>query len=418
MNKFFASWLGRCLAIYMFNALGANVSAQGLDFETALRTAQERAPSLQSRIATLKGATALQTSAAQLPDPKLSIVIDSLPVNGQNRGSLTRDDFTQRQLGWEQDVPNRAKRTARAEFAVARTERERALLQAEQVAVRREAGLAWLARYYADRRLILFGELNSHQQLLHETAPAQLAAGRINASEVAVIGLEALALEDRRDELQREADQAAVVLRRWTGSGNVAPLAGEIPVLKVDASRLLANVASNPEIAALTPMRAMAQAETLEAQAAKVGDWSWGIRYGKRGPAFSDFVSVQFSFELPLFSEQRQQPQILAKQKEVQRIEAERDELVRRQTQELETLLAENSELERKLGRLIQQTKPLAEQRTAFALAAYQSGRDKLASVLEARKQQTDVGLRSLELQARQAAVQWRLNTFILKITP
>lgn len=397
---------------------GAGASAQKLDFDTALRIAMERAPSLQARSASLQGATALQTSAAQLPDPRLGIGIDSLPVNGQNRGSLTRDDFTQRQIGWEQDVPNRAKRAARSEAAAARTERERALLNAEQLAVRREAGLAWLARYYADKRLVLFGELNSHHSLLRQTAPAQLTAGKINALDVATLELEALALEDRRDELQREVGQANALLQRWTGTAAEVELSGEAPVLKPDGARLLAGIDSSPDIAAMVTLRSMAEAELREVEAAKVGDWSWGVRYGKRGPAFSDFVSVQLSFELPLATGQRQQPQIAAKQKEIERVDAEREDLVRRQTQELKNLLAENSELERKLERLTKQATPLAAQRTAFALAAYQSGRDKLASVLEARKQQTDLGLRSLELQARKATVQWRLITTISGVKP
>ena len=418
MTKFFTLWRGSCLATYLLFAHGAIASAQGLDFDTALRLAQERAPSLQARVATLQGATALQLSAAQLPDPKLGIGIDSLPINGRNRGSLTRDDFTQRQIGWEQDVPNRAKRAARSEAAAARTAREQALLEADQLTVKREAGLAWLASYYADKRLMLFGELNRHHNLLRQTAPSQVAAGKINALDVAAIELEALVLEDRRDELQREVGLAKALLQRWTGATAEVQLTGEAPLIKLDGARLLANIDSSPDIAAMVPLRSMAVAEIREAEAAKVGDWSWAVRYGKRGPAFSDFVSLQLSFELPVANAQRQQPQILAKQKELERIDAEREDLVRRQTQELQTQLAENSELERKLERLTTRATPLAEQRTAFALAAYQGGREKLASVLEARKQQTDLGLRGLEIQARKAALLWRLNTTIFGVTP
>lgn len=403
------------LALYAIN-LGA--SAQGIDFDGALRAALERAPTLQARTASVLGAAALQTSAAQLPDPKLTLGIDSLPVSGPNRGSLTRDDFTQRQIGWMQDVPNRAKRAARADAALARTERERALLQMERLTVRRETGLAWLARHFAEKRLALFDELSGHQQLLQSTAPAQLAAGKVSPAEVAMINLEALALADRRDELQREAGQASAMLRRWIGDSDGSKLAGEAPALLVDRSYLLVHIERHPEIAVLTPMRAMADAEVREAQAAEQGDWSWGVSYGKRGQGFGDLVSVQLTFELPLSPQQRQQPQIRARQKELERIAAERDELLRRQTQELEALLAELGELDSKLNRLTQQTLPLAAQRTAFALAAYESGRDKLAAVLEARKQQTETGLRALELQAKQRAVQWRLNSILPEQAP
>ena len=392
-------------------------SAQGIDFNAALNAALQRAPQLQARSASVQGAQALQTSASQLPDPKLTLGIDSLPVTGPNRGSLTRDDFTQRQIGWMQDVPNRAKRAARSDAALARTERERALLELEKLTVRREAGLAWLASFFAEKRLALLDELITRQKLLQSTAPAQLAAGKINPADVTVIGIDTLALEDRRDELQREADQTSIMLRRWVGDIDgrkpVADLTTLPPVPTVDGAFLMANLERNPEIAALAPLQAMASAGVREAEAATRGDWSWSVTYGKRGQNYGDLVSVLLTFELPLSPGQRQQPQIRAGQKEQERITADYDELVRRQTQELQTLLAELAEIDSKLNRLTQQAQPLAAQRTALTLAAYESGRDKLGSVLEARKQQTETGLRALELQARQRAAQWRLNSIV-----
>lgn len=407
---------GHIMSALMLSAVNLGVAAQDMDFDGALRAALDRAPLLQARGASVQGAQALQTSAAQLPDPKLTLGIDSLPVNGPNRGSVSRDDFTQRQIGWTQDVPNRAKRAARADAAQARTERERALLQMEQLTVRRETGLAWLASYFSGKRLALFDELIVQQELMKKTAPAQLAAGKINPSDISAIELDALALADRRDELQREAAQSRALLRRW--AGDAASARGPAPEFTVDQPYLLATLERNPEIAVLTPIHAMADAEVREAEAARQGDWSWSVSYGKRGQGFGDLVSVLLTFELPLSPGQRQQPQIRARQQELLRIAAERDELVRRQTQELQALLAELGELDSKLQRLTQQALPLAAQRTDFTLAAYESGRDKLAAVLEARKQQTELGLRALELQARQRAVQWRLNSILPEQAP
>ncbi len=429
-SRFTGSAQRKKLALRLFTGAGlstlfavANLaSAQGIAFNDALNAALQRAPQLQARSASVQGAQALQTSAAQLPDPKLTLGIDSLPVTGPNRGSLTRDDFTQRLIGWMQDVPNRAKRAARAEAALARTAREEALLEMEKQTVRREAGLAWLASYFAEKRLALFDELITRQKLLQSTAPAQVAAGKINPADVATVGMESLALEDRRDELRREADQAGITLGRWVGDTDgkkpVADLAMPLPVMAVDRAYLLANVARSPEIATLVPMQAMASASVREAEAAKRGDWSWSVNYGKRGQGYGDLVSVLLTFELPLSPAQRQQPQIRAGQKEVERITAEHDELVRRQTQELESLLSELGEIDSKLNRITGQAQPLADQRAALLLAAYESGRDKLGSVLESRKQQTELSLRALELQARQRALQWRLNSIVPEQTP
>lgn len=419
MRYFLFARSTRWLAVTGLVTFAAGLSAQvaqtrqTLDFDAALRIAAEQAPSLKARVATAQGASALQTSAAQLPDPKLSVGIDSLPINGPDRGSLTRDNFTQRQIGWSQDVPNQARRAARSDAALARTEREQALLQMDKLTVRREAGLAWLGRFFADKRLSLFDELIAQQRVLIDTAPGQLGAGKIAPADVTLLKIEAATLADRRDELQRESHHAHAALRRWLGDSEANALTAEPPLIKPDRAYLKTNLERNPEIAALRPLRAMAEADLREADAMKSGDWSWSVRYGKRGPAYSDFLSAQLTFDLPLSPGTRQQPLVTARQKELERIDSEREDLLRRQTQDLEALLNELDESSSKLDRLNSQTAPLAAERAALTLAAYQSGRDKLGAVLEARKLQLEIGLRALELQGKKLSLQWRLNSII-----
>lgn len=382
-----------------------------LDFDGALRAAGLNAPMLQARAASTQGAAALQISAALLPDPKLMLGVQDFPVSGPARGSLTRDNFTMRQIGISQDVPNRAKRAARADVALARTDRERALERVEALAVRRETGLAWIARFHAEKRLALLNTVVAQQRQLVDTAPAQYAAGKAMLSAVPMARLDALALTDRQDELQREVTQAGLQLQRWVGSR--AQITGELPALAVEPNYLHTNIERSAQIAAFAPQSALAEAEVREAKAAKVGDWGWSVGYGRRGQGYGDLVSVQFTFELPLAPNERQQPMVIAKQKELQRLASEREDRVRQHTQELDSLLADLEEVERKLKRLTVEAQPLAAQRSALTLAAFESGRDTLSAVLQARQQQTELSLRALALQGQRTAVQWRLNTLI-----
>ena len=409
--KYACKWRPALLVLALWHTASPGQTAPALDFTGALRAAEQHAPLLQARAASTQGAAALQTSAGLLPDPKLSLGVQDFPVSGPAQGSLTRDNFTMRQIGINQDVPNRAKRAARAELAQARTDRERALERVEAQTVRRETGLAWIARFFAEKRLALLASVVAQQRQLVDTAPAQYAAGKSMASAVPMARLDALALSDRQDELQREVTQASVQLQRWVGSS--AALVGDLPDFSVDANYLHANIERSAGIAAITPQQAMAQAEVREADAAKVGDWGWGVMYGRRGQGYGDLVSVQFTFELPLAPNERQQPLVIAKQKELERLNSEREDLVRQHTQELDTLLAELDESKRKLARLTSEAQPLAAQRSALTLVAFENGRDTLSAVLQARQQQTELDLRALELRAKQAAVQWRLKTLI-----
>ena len=386
-------------------------TAPVLDFDGALRAAGLNAPMLQARAASTQGAAALQISAALLPDPKLMLGVQDFPVSGPARGSLTRDNFTMRQIGISQDVPNRAKRAARADVALARTDRERALERVEALTVRRETGLAWIARFHAEKRLALLNAVVAQQRQLVDTTPAQYAAGKAMVSAVPMARLDALALTDRQDELQREVTQAGLQLQRWVGSR--AQITGELPALAVEPNYLHTNIERSAQIAAFAPQSALAEAEVREAKAAKVGDWGWSVGYGRRGQGYGDLVSVQFTFELTLAPNERQQPMVIAKQKELQRLASEREDLVRQHTQELDSLLADLEEVERKLKRLTVEAQPLAAQRSALTLAAFESGRDTLSAVLQARQQQTELSLRALALQGQRTAVQWRLNTLI-----
>ena len=392
-------------------ALCAQAQGKGeLSFERAQQLAAEGAPMLFARQAAVDAAQQLRTSAAELPDPRLTVGVDNLPIGGPDRYTIGREPMTQRSVGWMQDVPNRAKRAARAEGAQARADREQALLTAERLSVQREVTQAWLARWFAERQLALFRSLEEENALLRDTAAARVAAGRAMPAEVTMARQDALMLADRRDELARERARAQASLVRWLGNDAAQPLAGPPPPLAVNPVQLHGAIEQHPELLVFEPMLRMANAEAQEARAAKRGDWNWQVGYSKRGAGYGDMVSFQFSFELPLWAATRQEPQVAAKLKEAERIEAEREDLARRHHEEVDLQLAELNELASKQARLERSAVPLAEERVALALAAYEAARGDLAAVLTARRERAEIGLRAIELQAKQYALRARLN--------
>jgi hypothetical protein len=407
----------RARALWLVLLCGAGVAAaqpsDALSFERALALAAERAPMLAARQAALDAALQSRISADQLPDPKLTLGIDNLPVTGSDQFSVARDFMTQRSVGWMQEVPNAAKRAARAQVADARTERERALLLAEALAVRRDVAQAWIARHFAERRLALLGTLDDENRLLLGTLSARIASGKSMPADATMARQEALQLADRRDEFARERAKAIASLRRWLGDEALQPLAGEPPALSAVAAELHGQLDRHAELQVFGPMADMARAEALEIEAAKKGDWAWQVGYSRRGPAYSDMVSFQVTLELPLWGEKRQDPQIAAKRKEAQRIASEREELLRRHREDIDMQLAELDEIGRKLDRLKTSATPLAQERVTLALAAYESARGDLGAVLAARRERAELGLRAIDLQAQQHALRAKLNYFV-----
>jgi outer membrane protein TolC len=404
------------MALSMFVAASgpapASEPAPALSYAEALDLARQGAPALRTQQAALAGSSAAVPAAGALPDPRLQVGIDNLPVTGPDAWSTTRDFMTMQRIGLMQEVPNRAKREAREQLAQARHERDRAALMLAELAVRREAGLAWLAVFFAQARIAEVDALARENRLAQQTLPARIAAGSAQAADLTLARQDALALADRSDELARDLRKARAELRRWVGPRADAPLLGGPPALVVDGEGLRRALAQHAELAPYAPLRAMAQAELAEADAEKGGDWAWEVAYSRR-PRYDDMVSFQLSFDLPWQRDRRQQPQIDARRREIERLDAERDDVLRRHAAETDAMLAELQALDAQAERLRAAGQPLAAERVTLALAAYEAGRADLAAVLTARSQVLEARLRAIDLDAQRAALRLRLATLI-----
>ena len=384
----------------------------GLSFDETTRLARDQAPALQAQRNALDGAQAVLPAAATLPDPRLIVGLDNLPVTGADRFSTTADFMTMQRIGLMQEVPNAAKREARTAGAQARIERERALLAVTELTVRRDAALAWLAVYYAEDRAAQLSGLERENRLLQDTLDARITSGQALPAERTMSRIDALMIADRRDDALRDVERARASLRRWVGARAAEPLEGGPPALQVSAEQLRADLHRHAELAPYDAMQAMARAEAREADAEQRGDWGWEVAYSRR-PQYGDMMSFQLVFDLPWDRERRQQPQLISKQREVARIESERADTLRRHAEEIDAQLAELKALDAQHARLERQALALNSERVALTLASYQAGRGDLGAVLVARREAVETRLRLIDLDAQRAALRVRLNTLI-----
>jgi cobalt-zinc-cadmium efflux system outer membrane protein len=402
----------RCFLLASLAGTASFASAASLDFDTALRIAARSSPDIAVQTANVEAAKAASIAAGRLPDPKLAVGVENLPVTGADQWSLTRDFMTMRKVGLMQDVPNGAKRAAQravAEAVIARAEAER---RVSALTVRRDTAVAWLDRYYLERRGALLDDFERENQIFASAVKAQLAAGHAMPADVVEPQQEAADIADRRDELAADIAKSKAVLKRWVGAAAEEPLSGEPPSLILDSAHLREHVHEHPDLAVFVPMTQMAQAEVHQAEANKRPDWGVEVAYGRRGSAFSDMVSLQFTLDLPLFAKNRQDPQIRAKREELTRVETERETMLRDHTQELEGDLAEYEVVSRQLARLHDTRLGLAQQKADYTFASYRGGKAGLAAVLQARRELIDTRLKQIELQAKQASAAAKLYYF------
>ncbi|MBI3899881.1 MAG: TolC family protein [Gammaproteobacteria bacterium] len=384
----------------------------GLSFSEALTAAEANAPELAGRRHAIVGAESARRAADSLPDPRLVLGLDNVPVDGPDRGSLDNDFMTMRRIGFMQDVPNSAKRQARADVATATADRTRAELAVERVMVRRDVALAWITRYYLERQLALFDELERENNLLTSTARAQISSGQGMPADSTMARQEVALLADRRDDLTRDVARAKAALVRFIGERANDALVGAPPALSVDAANLRAHLHNHPELAVYQPMAEQAAADTREAEASRRPDWGVELAYQQRGPEFSNMVSLQFSFDLPLFSGSRQDPRIAAKLQEEQRIASEREAMQRKHIEELDGLLADYTALSQKLARTRETLLPLAHEKVELMLASYRAGKTNLTQTLTARRESVETQLKAIALEAELATASAKLIYF------
>ena len=304
---------------------GFTTASHALTYDEALRLAEGRAAQIQARQYTIAAAHSAQISAGELPDPKLLVGIDNLPVSGSDAWNTTRDFMTMQRIGLTQEFPNGAKREAARQLVQANATRADAELQIERLNVKRDAALAWLRVYFLQQRRALLSELDAENHLLSVAITARLAAGQGTVSDTLLPRQEAAALADRRDDLERDLAQAQAALARWVGPAAREPLTGEPPVLTLGEDHLRLALEHHPDFAIFDSEEDAARAAVATAQAAKKPDWGMELAYQRRGPAYGDMVSVQFSIDLPLFAKTRQDPQIAAKHADLVRLDAERE---------------------------------------------------------------------------------------------
>ncbi|MDO9009216.1 MAG: TolC family protein, partial [Thiobacillus sp.] len=125
---------GFWLAVTMWAAGLSNAAAAALGFNDALTRALAETPALTASANRIDAARQSAIPADALPDPRLTLGLDNVPVDGPDSFSLDSDFMTMRRIGVMQEFPNSAKRGARAEAAQARV----TLAEAEARVVRQD----------------------------------------------------------------------------------------------------------------------------------------------------------------------------------------------------------------------------------------------------------------------------------------
>lgn len=405
----------RALCNLILLALIAPLAQAGeppLGLAEALSISEQRSSKLAAQSSTVSAASEQVGRSSALPDPKLRLGIDNMPVSGPDAYSLTSDSMTMKRIGFMQEVPNSDKRKARSERAAREQALESVSLDAQRAQLRQDTAVSWLDLYYAQRTRDALGEMVRQYELETETVSAAVSAGRISPAGAVALRSALETARDRVLEQQRAVLRAQASFSALVGTAAQRPLGGapDTSALAHSPDAIVNGLETHPSLRVYKEREALAASEVAVATSGSKPDWSVEVLYGQRSPNFSNMLTVMFSFDLPIDTGKRQDRDVAARASLLERTRSESEEARRMHEAEVRTMIADWEIAGQRVRRFETVLLPLTRERTELALAAYRGGRGDLASVLEARRAgvETQIALLGAELERGRA---WaRLN--------
>ncbi len=382
-------------------------SSSGLTLNEALRLSLQHASLAKAAEASVQASREAAAKAGQLPDPMLKAGIESVPVNGPDRFSTTRDFMTMRRVGIAQQWVSVDKRAARVTRAQRVVEMEESNYLENVAKIRKETAQAWVNVLYRQRTLALF---NAIQKTTAEELAAIEAAHRgakATASDVVQAKLALVQAQDAARKAEQDLTNARIVLVRWT----VVPIEAvvdESPSLVSHVGNLTIEELEKYHPMVLSARRAinLADADTAVTTRERRPDWTVEAGFSQRGSQYSNMVSIGVSIPLPVNRAQRQERDIAEKSALGTKARLQYEDVLRETQTEIRNLAATLASLKERLALFSTQLLPPASSQVDLATAAYRAGTGSLNAVFNARKLLLEKRLQVTEME-KEAALTW-----------
>lgn len=393
--------------------LASGAQAGDLTLAAAVRRGVAQAPLMTARDADIDASRQEAMRAGRLPDPTLTFGVTNFPVTSPGAFSLRSDPTTTRDIGVTQSIPSRAARAAERQLASAQIDAADANRVATTQSVQERIADAWIGVWVAQQQRDLLRELRSEGELAVRVTEARLRGGAGSAVDALAAKAEVATLENRLAGADADLAAAQASLQRWVGSSAVnlaeAPDFGRLPVAPDTLEQAIDQQAPMQAWAA---REQVAQAALEQARAARHPDWSVGAIYGQRAPGLSDMVMLQVGVSLPLFTRNRQDRGISARQAQRDAVQADHEDARRAQREAVARAVAAWQGLGRQIERDEQTLLPLDRDRARTALASYGGG-SSFQPWLEARRAEIEQRLAYADALAARARL-WAALAYLL----
>ncbi len=322
-----------------------------LSFEKAIRAAQKSDPWLTGNIHKQRAIESMSTAVNSLPDPKMSIGLANLPTNGFDFG---QEGMTQAKVGISQMFPRGDTLEIKSQQLKIESEAFPFQRQDREAKVAVTVGSLWLDAYRVQESIALIEKNRSLFEQLADVAEASYssALGKTRQQDIVRAQLELTRLDDRLDKLGQQKNRYEGMLSQWlttflSANGSTENdhsqsdelitdfslhnmvLSQQIPQIDLlksnlvnsqewlKAGELVHYFKSHPSVVAIDKKVNATKTGVNLAKQKYQPEWGVSASYGYRsddpmGSSRADLFSVGVTFDLPLFTENRQDKEVQA----------------------------------------------------------------------------------------------------------
>ncbi|WP_441002399.1 TolC family protein [Pseudocolwellia agarivorans] len=430
----------------------SNTTQKPLSFNKAISTAQANDPWLTGNVNQQRSIEYMSQAATSLPDPKISINMANLPVNGFD---FSQEAMTQAQVGISQVFPRGDSLKIKSDQL--KTESEMYPYQREnrksQVAV--TVGSLWLDAFRVQESITLI-ETNRKlfEQLVQiSEASYSSALGKTRQQDIVRAQLELTRLDDRLDILHQQKSSFDGLLSQWlvnlsqeSDSGNsnditdtsydsiiadlalshfnLSPQLPDIDLLNHEViyqsdplkpNQLVALFINHPSIIAIEKKVDASRTGISLAKQKYKPEWGVNASYGYRADDFdgrsrADLFSVGVTFDLPLFTENKQDKEVKSA---IHQTEAVKTEKLLMLKQFIGSFASAKGRLLRlKTRQHLYKTKllPQMHDQVEAALAAYTNNEGDFSEVVRSRIAVLNTEIEELSLNVEEQKIHLELN--------
>jgi outer membrane protein TolC len=372
-------------------------------------------------------------AAATLPDPRVNVMAANFPLDSFD---IRQEPMTQLAIGVSQMFPRGDT------LQLARQQKEQLANQEPMLRFDRQAKVTamtaqmWLEVYLAQQSIALIEADRGLFVQLVDVARAGYASavGRARQQDLIRAQLELTRLEDRLTMLSQKLQSAQQRLSEWIGPAANQAVTQALPLrtMAVDLNTLLVATNSNertyerirrhPALLAFDlRVDAMATGVDLARQKYKP-EWGLSAQYGYRaddrmGRSRADLFSVGLTFDLPIFTDRRQDKEVSAAQSLTDASRADKDLLARQLMAELRATVVQLQRVAERNTLYQSQLLPQMTEQAEASLAAYDNDDGDFAEAVRARIAELNARIDALGIAVERLQLVFRLN-YVLTQAP